>query len=256
MTFAPLKDKASARPTPALMRAISWPVIFVTRAIQDLRVSGQHNLPATGPALLVANHTSHLDPLVVAVALYEAGIPPVFVAKKEVFVGPLAPILRGLGQIRVDRDNPQGIIDEIVARLDEGACVVLYPEGTFTKDPAGWPMRAKTGIARVAAARPNVPIIPVAHWGNERIVHQWTGKINWSRILKRTETVLVHFGPAVELRGETLAEKANSVMTVIAHDVARLRRKLGRDMGRAPEERFVPPATPRSSRPTLSSRDG
>ena len=240
MTFAPLKDQGSARPTPALMRAVSWPVISLTRLVQDLRVSGQHNIPAEGPVLFVANHTSHLDPLVVAVALYESGIPPVFVAKKEVFVGPLGPILRGLGQIRVDRSSPEGVVEEILARLDNGQCVVLYPEGTFTADPAGWPMRGKTGVARIAEARPDVPIIPVAHWGNERLIHQWTGRVNWSRILKRSETVLVHFGPAVELRGETLADRANSVMTLIAHDVARLRRKLGRDMGPAPEARFDP----------------
>ena len=240
MSFSPLRTPPVQRPISALMRAVSWPAITLTRSIQDLRVTGQHHIPDSGPIIFVVNHTSHLDALIIGVALYEAGIPPYFAAKKELYDGPLGPLLRRLGQISVDRDNPVDTLQSLAAVLDRGQCVVIFPEGTFTHDRAGWPMRAKTGIARLHQLRPNVPIVPIAHWGSERLIHQWTGRVNFSRILHRSETVYVHFGSPVELTGESLKEQANSVMHVIAKDVARLRRKLGRDMGDPPETLFVP----------------
>lgn len=234
MSFAPMKNPDMPRETPALMRFLSWPIITFTRLIQDLRVSGQHNIPASGPVLFVANHTSHLDPFIIGVALYEAGIAPQFVAKKEVFNPVTTPILNGLKQIKIDRKNPAGSVDNMIAALDAGGCLVVFPEGTFTRDPYGWPMTAKTGIARIAQARPDIPIIPVAHWGNERLIHQVTGRFNMSRIAHRSERVYVNFGPAIDLSGENLQEQANSAMRVLAQDVARLRKKLGRPVGEPP----------------------
>ncbi|WP_054952226.1 lysophospholipid acyltransferase family protein [Flaviflexus massiliensis] len=239
MTFVPLKERTPERDIPSLMRAVSWPVITLTRSIQNLVVTGRHNIPTT-PAIYVANHTSHLDGFIVAVALYEAGVAPRFMAKKELFTGPLGSIMRGLGQVQIDRDTPGGAVEQMAAELDRGHSIIIFPEGTFTHDRAGWPMRAKTGISRLNEIRPNVPIIPVSHWGNERIVHQWTGRISWGRILNRSEEVLLHFGPALTMQGETHQERANSVMTIIAQDVARLRKLLGRPMGEPPEERYVP----------------
>ncbi|MEZ7897584.1 MAG: lysophospholipid acyltransferase family protein [Flaviflexus sp.] len=239
MSFTPLKRDMPERDIPVLMRAVSWPVITLTRTIQNVVVSGRHNIP-DGPAIYIANHTSHLDGFVVAVALYENGVPPRFMAKKELFSGALGGILRALGQIEIDRVTPGAAVEEMAAQLDKGHSLVFFPEGTFTHDPAGWPMRAKTGISRLNELRPDVPIIPISHWGNERIIHQWTGRISWGRILNRTETVLLHFGPALRLQGETHKERSNSAMTTIAKDVARLRSLLGRPMGEPPTERFVP----------------
>lgn len=230
------------REIPLAMRLLSGPVIAAMRLIQDLTVTGTENLPASGPAIFISNHTSHLDGFVVAVALYQAGIPPRFMAKKELFAEPLGTALRALGQVEIDRDAPGGVIEQMAEILDEDRSLIIFPEGTFTHDPAGWPMRAKTGIARLHEARPNVPIIPVSHWGNERIIHQWTGRIRWPRILHRTERVLLHFGSPISLTGSTYREQADSAMTTIAHEVARLRAELGRPMGTPPSERFEPEA--------------
>ncbi|WP_182353981.1 lysophospholipid acyltransferase family protein [Flaviflexus huanghaiensis] len=222
------------------MRLLSLPVIAAVYLIQDVRITGRDNIPASGPAIFISNHTSHLDGFVIAVALYRSGIPPRFMAKRELFAQPLGSLLRSLGQIEIDRDAPGGVIEQMAGILDDGRSLIIFLEGTFTHDPAGWPMRAKTGIARLHEARPDVPIIPVSHWGNERIVHQWTGRVRWSRILHRSERVLLHFGPPVSLTGATYREQADSAMTVIAHEVARLRAELGRPMGSPPTERFEP----------------
>lgn len=239
MTFAPLKHEGDERDIPVLMRAISWPVVTLVRSIQDLRVTGQNNIPP-GPAIYIANHTSHLDGFVIAVALYEAGIPPRFIAKKELFKGALGAALRALGQVELDRDAPGTMIEQMAESLDKGLSIIIFPEGTFTHDPAGWPMRAKTGISRLNELRPNIPIIPISHWGNERIVHQWTGRIRWRRIFTRSEKVLVHIGHPITLTGKDHKERSNSAMTIIAEEVARLRKLLGRPMGDPPAERFVP----------------
>jgi 1-acyl-sn-glycerol-3-phosphate acyltransferase len=53
--------------------------------------------------------------------------------------------------------------------LAAGECLVIYPEGTATRDPAGWPMVAKTGVARLALVT-GVPVIPVANWGAQDIL--------------------------------------------------------------------------------------
>lgn len=186
--------------------------------------------------ILAANHTGFLDPLIIGVGLYEEGIAPTFVAKKELFFTPVGQFLEGLGQMSVDRDKPDGFLETACAALDEGKALVIFPEGTFTSDPHGWPMTPKSGVARLAALRPDVPVIPVSHWGNERLIHPMSAKFNLRRILHRSERVYVNFGPPLDLKGETAREQANYLMTVIGADVARLRRKLGRDAGPMPEE--------------------
>lgn len=236
------REAVRGREIPLAMRVVARPVIALTRAIHGMTVTGRENIPASGPAIFIANHTSHLDGFVVAVTLYESGVPPRFIAKRELFAEPLGTIMRSLGQIEIDRDRPGGVIEQMAEILDQDRSLIIFPEGTFTHDPAGWPMRAKTGLARLHELRPHVPIIPISHWGNERIIHQWTGAVRWSRIIRRSERVLVHIGQPITLEGETLQERADFAMTIIARDVARLRGELGRHMGDPPEERYRPSA--------------
>ena len=58
---------------------------------------------------------------------------------------------------------------EAIEALRRGEVVVFYPEGTFTADPAGWPMKAKNGIGRIALAT-GAPVIPVANWGTHELL--------------------------------------------------------------------------------------
>jgi 1-acyl-sn-glycerol-3-phosphate acyltransferase len=125
-------------------------------------------IPPAGPAILVVNHVSYADPFVVARYVYDAGRAPRFLAKRSLFhLKVIGRILRGAGQIPVDRgtSGARQSLDEAVAALRRGEVVIVYPEGTVTRDPNWWPMVGKTGAARLALLAPDVPVIPVAQWG-------------------------------------------------------------------------------------------
>jgi 1-acyl-sn-glycerol-3-phosphate acyltransferase len=81
-----------------------------------------------------------------------------------------------------------------VEAVRAGGAVCVYPEGTITRDPDGWPMLAKTGAARVGLAT-GAPVVPVAQWGPQRLLPPYTARLRvWPRTL-----VHVHAGPPVPL---------------------------------------------------------
>ncbi len=119
------------------------------------RFEGQEHIPPTGGALVVANHVSHLDPifsgLVVHKAAAGAAVPRQ--AQPVAHAGARLGRCAGSGQIPVYRetaDAQQSLRDGARARCRTGKVVVIYPEGTITRDPDGWPMQARTGVARLA----------------------------------------------------------------------------------------------------------
>lgn len=135
-------------------------------------------LPRTGPVLLVMNHVSHIDPPNDAVFVHRNKRAPRFLAKESVFRIPvMGPVLRRAGGIPVyrgsgrARDSLQAAHDA----LENGELVLLYPEGSITKDPEQWPMRARTGAARLALEH-DVPVIPAARWGTQYILNGYTKK--------------------------------------------------------------------------------
>lgn len=133
---------------------------------------GQENFPATGGMILAANHLSYFDVLALSLFTDRAGRYPVFLAKSSLFsIKVLGPILRKLGQLRVYRGQADAalVLRDAEQGLRDGACVIFYPEATVTRDPAQWPMVAKSGVARLALAT-GVPVIPAAHWGAQRIL--------------------------------------------------------------------------------------
>lgn len=128
---------------------------------------GQAKIPATGGAIVAANHTSHADPFAVALFVHNGGRRPRFMAKKSVFRIPLlGRIVRGIHTIPVDRHTADAhlALAAAVEAVKAGEVVVLYPEGTVTRDPDLWPMRCKTGAARLALET-GAPVIPLGHWG-------------------------------------------------------------------------------------------
>ena len=134
---------------------------------------GMDNIPRSGGVLLVANHVTVADPLTLAHAVYDgARRLPRYLAKAEIFTVPVVgSVLRKAGQIAVYRRTRDAAnsLREAEAALAAGGCVIIYPEGTCTRDPDGWPMASKTGVARLALAS-GVPVVPVAHWGAHRIL--------------------------------------------------------------------------------------
>jgi len=150
--------------------------------------------------ILAANHISHADPIVLAdYVVYGTGRIARFMAKSTLFAGRglVAKVMRGAQQIPVYRATSDAslALSEAVAALHAGECVVIYPEGTVSRDPDKWPMQGKTGVARLALLS-GAPVVPVAMWGAERI-HD-TYRTRGLHLLPRTRVVL-EAGPAVDL---------------------------------------------------------
>lgn len=170
---------------------------------------GQENIrtvPADSGVILAINHLSYADPLPICLFTYKAGRYPVFLAKSSLFgIKGLGTVMRATGQLPVYRGQADAalVLRDVERALREGACVIFYPESTATRDPALWPMVARTGVARAALAT-GVPVIPVAQWGAQRILPYGSKR---PRLLPRT-TVQIAAGPPVDLsefRGKPLS---------------------------------------------------
>lgn len=140
---------------------------------------GAENLPKTGGAIVVCNHISYLDPLTFTHFLYDNGRAPRYLGKASLFKIPIVGrVLLGAGQIPVERESAVAShsLQHAIAFLKSGHLLGVYPEGTLTRDQNYWPMRAKTGIARLAILT-KAPVIPCAQWGAQRILPAYSKKI-------------------------------------------------------------------------------
>ena len=84
----------------------------------------------------------------------------------------LGRILRACGQIPVQRQSAKSA-DALLAAVEavnQSRAVVIYPEGTITRDPDLWPMKGKTGAARIAL-RTGCPVIPIGQWGAQELMY-------------------------------------------------------------------------------------
>ena len=141
-----------------------------------LRYRHGDRLPVRGPVLLVANHVSVLDPLACARLVWDHGRVPHFLIKDALFRGVFGALLLRAGQIPVVRGSADAARSVDLARADlaAGNVVVIYPEGSVTRDPDWWPMQSRTGVARLALTT-DAAVVPVAQWGPQR-VHDYHAK--------------------------------------------------------------------------------
>jgi 1-acyl-sn-glycerol-3-phosphate acyltransferase len=159
--------------------------------------SGQERMPPTGGVILVPNHVSHFDPLVVAHYVYASGRWPRFLGKASLWKVPLVGfMLRKTLQIPVERGSVEAVksLDALIEALNEGGAVLIYPEGTTTREPDLWPMRGKTGAARLALVT-GAPVIPIANWGAQQVFDPRTNKLK----LRLRTPVSVTTGKPVDL---------------------------------------------------------
>jgi 1-acyl-sn-glycerol-3-phosphate acyltransferase len=201
---------------------------------------GSHHIPSTGGCVIAVNHVSEFDPLSAAHFVIDNGRSPRFLGKAEVFKVPVVGwILRSAGQIPVYRqsDDASKAFSAAVAAVEAGRCVVVYPEGTITRDPAGWPMVGKTGAARIALST-GCPLVPVAQWGPQEVLRPY----DWRpRILPR-KLMQIRAGEPVDLSDlagdpitpELLRQATERVMTAIVRLLEDIRGE------QAPPKRFDP----------------
>jgi 1-acyl-sn-glycerol-3-phosphate acyltransferase len=158
-------------------------VALAAEVAYGARYTGLENVPREGGVLMVSNHQSHLDPLLIG-----SGCPRQmsFVARKTLFrFPPFGWLIGSLNAFPIDRDGfPLAGVKETLKRLKRGEMVLIFPEGTRTRD--GKMGHFKPGFSALAL-RAQAAILPVAIEGTHAA---------WPRrqALPRTGTVHVHFG--------------------------------------------------------------
>jgi 1-acyl-sn-glycerol-3-phosphate acyltransferase len=207
----------------------------------------QVNIPATGGVIIVPNHASQFDPLVVAHYIYGAGRWPRFLAKASLWdVAMLGPFLSKLKQIPVERGSVEAVksLDALVDAVQQGGAVVIYPEGTTTKEPELWPMRGKTGAARLALVT-GAPVVPVANWGAYKIFDARTRKLKAGLRVP----VQVTSGPPVDLSRWAGSPPTKAVLEEMTEAIMlEIRDLVGGLRGEEPPPLYARPAR-RSSAP-------
>jgi 1-acyl-sn-glycerol-3-phosphate acyltransferase len=161
--------------------------------------------------------------------MWKVGRMPRFLAKASLFKIPvLGAIMRASKQVPVERAGTVRSADPLaIARqiTEHGLAVIIYPEGTLTRDPNYWPMRGKFGAVRMALDA-GIPIIPLAHWGTQLVLPRY-GKLS----LFPRKKIVVKYGDPVDLssyRGKPintalLAAATNDVMNDITALLEELR---------------------------------
>ena len=199
---------------------------------------GRENFPPTGGVILAPNHLSYADWPTVALFSDAYGHRfPVFMIKSAMFDVPfIGKLLYKVGELPVYRGRGDAglVLRQAEEALRAGACVIVYPEGTATRDPDLWPMVGKTGAARLALTT-GAPVIPIAHWGAQDILPYGSKKPH----LFPRKTVRMVAGPAVDLskyEGERLGASTLRAATAdIMADITALLAKIRQQ---------TPPAVP------------
>ncbi|MDR1131858.1 MAG: 1-acyl-sn-glycerol-3-phosphate acyltransferase [Oscillospiraceae bacterium] len=134
---------------------IAYPIV---RLLFPCRFYGTRNIPA-GPAIVCANHSSFIDPVLIALAFGHRR-PLHFMAKAELFrVIPFRGLLRALGAFPIERGEPDiGAVRTAVRHLKGGRKIMIFPEGTrVAEDESAAP---KSGAVRIAA-KLGAPVLPI-----------------------------------------------------------------------------------------------
>jgi len=149
-----------------LMRFLAW---ILTSIVYRIRPTGLENIPRDGPAIVVCNHVSFMDPLILGGAVVR---PMRFVMYHKIFDIPLLRfIFKNAKAIPIasateDRELMEQAFEKIDEELAAGNVVCIFPEGGLTPD--GEVQRFRPGIEKILAARP-VPVVPAALgrlWGS------------------------------------------------------------------------------------------
>lgn len=196
-----------------VLAAVVGIVVTLTARVTIERQRGRgkvaRRLPA-GPIIVVSNHTSYADGVLLALACRRLGRSLRLLATSGLFDVPvLGGMLRRLGFIPVNRGSAAATksLDAAADALARGEAVGLFPEGRITRDPDRWPERAKTGAVRLAL-RTGAPIVPVATSGAHELVGRRRIFLRLIGNLVRRPKVLSKVGDPIDVRA--LAGGANT----------------------------------------------
>ena len=209
------------------------------RLFFNIKTEGVEKLPKGG-YVLVGNHLSYLDPLAFAYSVYiHMKRVPHYLAKESLFRVPvLRQILPRVGQIPVYRGgkNNEEPLRAAKEFIKAGQVVVVFPEGTLTRDPELWPMRGKSGAIRMAFEL-GVPIVPAAHWGVDKVMGNYSSKIRPNPF----HLVRIKIGDPIVLSKEPKAPTAKEVSNATAKVMAEIASLVGELRGEQPPKELWDP---------------
>ena len=140
-----------------------WTAMTVCRPVAAwgrLKVEGLEVLPESGPVLVVGNHDSHWDPVMVGIAALKRRQIKALAKSALWKVRGLGPVLNGMGQIPIERDaGDAGALARAVEELRRGSCIGVFPEGTRSR---GKVLRARSGVGRLALEVPEAKLVCVS----------------------------------------------------------------------------------------------
>lgn len=214
----------------------------LTRLLGRRDYQGMERLHRTGGMLVVGNHISHLDPMYDAVLIHKAGRIPHILAKAGLWKVPVVgAAVRGTGQIPVERGGGAGqsAVETASNTLDDGGVVLIYPEGTVTREPDFWPMRPRPGVA-VLAMSTDAAVVPIVHWGTQNVYNSYAARRKLHLFPRQDVKVVV--GPDIDVsayRGRQSDPRAiRDVSMLIMNSIAEL---LGEVRGEKPPAQLFDP---------------
>jgi len=160
---------------------------------------GQEHIPQTGPVIVVATHISNADPVLLGEYLIWSGRWVHYLGKSDIWKVPVLGWLgRACEQIPVYRNTERASEALVHAReaLAKGQLVAIYPEGTITRDPEGWPMTGRRGAAQLALMT-GAPVVPVVQVGSDKILGGH--RIELRRLFSGRHDVYLKAGRAIDL---------------------------------------------------------
>lgn len=198
-----------------LYQILKPPVVFLMRTWFGLRVSGAEHIPPSGPALIVSNHQSILDPPVIGGA---ARRQIYFLAKAELFRIPLFGwLIRALHARPVRREGPDPrALRTAALLLEEGKALLVFPEGTRSLD--GRLGEGKAGVGMLAVTS-GAPVVPAYVSGTLEALPKGAA---WPR----RSQVSVSFGPALHFKasiGSGRKERYRDAAEEMMRGIAQLR---------------------------------
>ncbi|WP_298864280.1 1-acyl-sn-glycerol-3-phosphate acyltransferase [uncultured Microbacterium sp.] len=234
---------ASERSRPSLFWPLAVIVIPLVSILAKITTTDAHKLPREGAFVLAPNHYSEFDPLVVAISVFRTGRLPRFMAKESLFHVPVVGwVLKRTGMIPVARASSASAAKQTMKQsrelVEHGRGVIVYPEGTLTRDPQLWPMRGKSGAVRLALAG-DIPLIPMAQWGTQHIMGRYQKGLSLWPLRKRVRVLVGDPVDLSDLRGRAgeqaaINEANDRLMSAITALLEQLRDE------KAPAKRWNP----------------
>ena len=202
-----------------LSRMVAGPFL---RAIWRPKVTGAGHVPASGGAILAANHQSVVDSVFLPFVLDR---PVTFSAKAEYFTaaGPAARLwaayLKSTNQLRMDREGPRAAQDTLVAALallEAGNLFGIYPEGT--RSPDGRLYRGRPGVGWLAL-KSGLPVVPVGIRGTRRVLPP-------GHVMPRPGRVEVRIGAPLKFGADITGQPPGKARQLITEQVMTAIREL------------------------------